>query len=238
VQTLKDAYGEVASLFGDPEEDTLTPGYFIPLANTAYQWALQYLKGSCSPYIEKVVIVEGVSVDGDENSLTPSNQNATQTYPLKYLITPKWVDYKLSGTTNKWRRAREYAILPDSAYSLPGNTYDIRVRGDFMRAPLTSMDSVLEIYPNCAHALAMSIMALIGLERPNQAWADMYQPMALQAWQEIYADLVRQQQRLSWRLGSPNRVDRRGTYYNLPQAPLQGTLGWEWRSFIMYVKLT
>ena len=99
---------------------------------------------------------------------------------------------------------------------------------------LKTEDTVVEIAPLAGHALALSIAALIGIERPNQGWVDNYGKMAQNAWDEIAADLMRQQQHLTARLGSPNRNNQRrgGWAY-----PLQGNMGWEWRGFGLFLKL-
>lgn len=236
MQTRKDVMMKVAALAGDPYLDWITEEYFSPLCNTAYQTALQYLEGTCSPYIEKVVIVPNVNLGPDENNLTPFGVTAggsqVQTKPLAQLMKPRVVDFKPSGS-GRWKPVEETSILPDTPNQVTPGTFDFRVRGDFLPAPLTTDDSVVEIHPNGAHALAFSIMALIGMERPNQGWVENFGTQAQNAWDQIAADLVRQQQHLSFRLGSPNRGNRgRGWQYNL-----QGSCAWEWRAYNLYVKL-
>lgn len=236
MQTRREVYGQVAGLCGDPNFDWLTPEYFSPLCNTAYQWALSYLKGTCSPYIRKRVLVPGVPLGVDESDLVPSSITSGNitTYPLKQLITPIVVDFRNSGQpTSQFRQARECIILPDTCQPITPSTYDIRVWGDFIPAPLTNDDSVIEIHPNGAHALAFTIMALIGAERPNAAWAEYYGVEGPKAWDEIASDLIRQQQHLPFRLGSPNRQGRRGFPYNFSQ----GCPVWEWRSFQLLMKI-
>lgn len=227
---------KVSGLCGDPSFDWLTVEYFSPLCEIAYEWAISYLKGSCSPYIEKVIVVPGVPLGADPSNLVPNNTATggnSANYPLKQLVTPRYVDFKLPNTpANQFRPAKEFSILPDSVQQITPQTYDIRVRGDFLPQPLVNDDSVIEVHPNAGHALAFSIMALIGAERPNQAWAEYYGVESVKAWDEIASDLIRQQQRLPFRLGSPNRQGRAGFGWNL-----QGCVGWEWRSFNLLVKL-
>jgi hypothetical protein len=230
--------GKVAALCGDPFFDWLTEEYFSPLCQTAYDMAIQNLEGTCAPYIEKVVVVPAVQLGVDENNLVTSgakNQQGNQQYPLGRLVKPRYVDFKLPNTpANQFKPAKEFSILPDSVTQITAQTYDIRVRGDFLPAPLTTDDSILEIHPNAAHALAFSVMALIGAERPNDGWTQKFTPLAEAAWEQIADDLQRQQQRLTFRIGSPNRQGERGicTTWNL-----QGTVGWEWRSYGLYLKL-
>ena len=239
MQTRKDVYGQVSGLVGDPYFDWLTPEYFAPFCQTAYEMAIIYLEGACSPNIEKVIVVPNVPVGVDENDLVPfatGAGSANQTYPLAGLVEPRYVDYKKAGApNNQYHPCQECTILPDTPPQVTPGNFDIRVRGTFRPAPLTTDASVVEIHPLAAHALAFSIVALIGMERPNQGWVTNYGQQAQNAWDEIARKLTQQQQHLQFRLGSPNRGgqrNQRGWNFNL-----QGNMGWEWRSFGLYVKL-
>ena len=237
MQTVDSCYGKVAALAGDPFKDWITPEYFLPLVDTAQSNAIQYLKNTCSPYIERIVIVPNVSVGVDPSNLVPfgvtSGGGQQKTYPLDGLVTPRDVDFKLPGTpANQFRPAKESNVLPDSVQQVTPQNYDIRVTGDFLPKPLTALDQIIEIHPNAAFALAYSVMALIGAERGNQGWIGEYGPQAKNAWDDIAADLVRQQQHLTFRIGSPNRQGRSGWAWNL-----QGCMGWNWRSYGLYVQL-
>jgi hypothetical protein len=237
MQTRAECYDEVAGLVGDPLKDWLTPEYFSPLCRTAYNTAINWLKGSCSPYIERVVLIPSVSVGTDENNLTPFaiGQGQEATYPLDGLMTPLAVDFKTAGApNNQYKPVQECTILPDTPSQVQAGLFDIRVRGEFLPQPLVDDDSVIEIHPNASSALAFSIVTLIGMERPNQGWVDNYGKQAQAAWEEIAADLTRQQQHQPFRLGSPNRSNRNrfGCNWNL-----QGNMGWEWRASNLYIKL-
>jgi hypothetical protein len=237
MQTRLDVFnqvgGNVGVTYGD--DDWLNDEYLSPKCQTAYEMAIVYLQGACSTNIEKVVEIPSVPVGVDENNLTPFASPAKK-YPLEYLIKPRYVDFKTAGApTNQYKPVQECTILPDTPGQVQQGLFDIRVRGDFRPQALTSNDSVVEIHPLGAHALACSITALIGAERPNQAWVQTYGTMAQNAWDQIAADLQRQQQHLTFRLGSPNRANnnrRLGWNFNL-----QGNMGWEWRSFNLFVKL-
>lgn len=236
MDTRGDVFGMVAGLAGDPYRDWITPEYFSSFCNTAYEAAIVYLQGTCSTNIEKTVMVSGVSVSGDENDLTPSSQGAVKTDPLACLIEPRFIDFKPTGTANsQYKPACECTILPDTPIQVTSGLFDFRVRGDFRPAKLLTDDVVVEIHPMAGHALACSIMALIGMERPNQGWVDNYGKQAQDAWDQIASELIRSQQRKTYRLGSPNRANNQrsmGWNYNL-----QGNIGWEWRGFRIYVKL-
>lgn len=238
MQTRGDVYRKVSGLCGDPFFDWLTPDYFSPLCETAYEWAIQYLKGTCSPYIRKRVLIPGVPLGGDESNLTPYNTATggnTKVYPLKQLMTPIKVEFRQSGLpTSQFREARECIELPNGIQPIQPQTYDIRVWGDFLPMPLVNDDSVVEIHPNAGHALAFSIMALIGAERPNAAWVENYGVEGPKAWDEIASDLIRQQQHLPFRLGSPNRRGR--TSY--PFGFMQACPSWEWRSFQLLMNIS
>ena len=241
MQTRKDVFSQVGGLVGVTygADDWLNDEYLSPKCQTAYEMALVYLQGSCSTNIEKVVEIPSVPVGVDDNNLTPFAVGAgdNETYPLSYLVKPRWVDFKTAGAPrNQYKPVTECTILPDTPPLVQGGLFDIRVRGDFRPQALTTNESVVELHPLAAHALALSIGALIGCERPNQAWVTNYGAQAQEAWDMILADLTREQQHQSFRLGSPNRAgsgDRRlGWNFNL-----QGNMGWEWRAFNLYVKL-
>lgn len=238
MQTRKDCMGKVAGLVGDPYFDWLTPEYFSPLCNQAYEEAIMYLEGTCSPYIEKVVIVPAVTIGVDESNFvtygTVSGGGQEKTYPLGGLVEPRHVDFRPTGSTQNWKPVQECAILPDCPQQVTPGTFDIRVRGDFRPGPLVSDDSVIEIHPLASHALAYSIGALIGMERPNQGWVENYGARAQSSWDEIARKLTQQQQHLSFRLGSPNRGGQSGRGFNYN---LRANMGWEWRSFGLYLKL-
>jgi hypothetical protein len=158
------------------------------------------------------------------------------TYPLDGLMKPRVVDFKPSGTpNNRFRPVEECSILPDTPSQVTEGLFDFRVRGDFLPKPLLKDDDIIEVHPNGSTALAFSIASLIGAERPNDGWFTKYGTLAQNGWDEIGADLSRQQQHLTFRIGSPNRTDRgRGAGWNWN---LQGSAGWEWRSYGLYVKL-
>jgi hypothetical protein len=238
MQTRSDCMGKTAGLVGDPYFDWLTPEYFSPFCNTAYEQAIMYLEGSCSPFIEKVVVVPSVPVGQDENDLVvfASGVGNNKVYPLAQLVEPRFVDFKPAGTANnQYKPVTECQILPDTASQVSSGLFDIRVRGSFRPEPLTADDSIIEIHPLASHALAFSIGALIGMERPNEGWVENYGKQALNAWDQIAAKLVTQQQHLSFRLGAPNRQqNQRGPNFNIN---LQGNMGWEYRGFKLYVKL-
>lgn len=234
MQTRKYCMGLVSGLVGDPSYDWLTPEYFSPLCQIAYDAALQYISGTCSPYIEKVVLVPGVNVGTDENDLVTSAIPDNK-YPLDGLILPRYIDFKPAGSPAcKFRPVQECTVLPDPSQEVTPGSYDIRVRGDFLPDKLTQDTSIIRIHPNAAHALAFSVGALIGAERPNDGWSEKYGALAQSSWDEIASALERQQQHLTFRIGSPNRQNRNGTGYNLN---LQSNMGWEWRSFGLYLKL-
>ena len=236
MQTRLDAFSQVGGLVGVTygDDDWLNDEYLSPKCQTAYEQAIMYLEGSCSPYIERVVEIPSVPVGIDPNNLVPF-ATADKTTPLDGLVEPRLIDFKPAGTPqNKYKPVTEFQVLPDTTGQVTQGLFDIRVRGDFRPAPLTTNDSIVELHPLAAHALAYSIAALIGMERPNQAWADNYGKQAQNAWDEIARKLSQQQQHLQFRIGSPNRGGGRGRGWNYN---LQGNMGWEWRSFGLFLKL-
>src|ERR1700761_7710071 len=166
MQTRKDVMGKVAGLVGDPFYDWLTPEYFSPLCNTAYEDAINYVAGSTSPYIERVVEVPNVSIGNDRSDLTPWGDPPQKTNPLDGLMNPRIVEYKPIGEpTSKYREARECSYLPNAPQQVTPASYDFRITGDFKPPPLLKDDDKVLIHPNAASALAYSIVALIGAEK-------------------------------------------------------------------------
>lgn len=233
MQTAGDVKKKVAALIGDPDLDWLVDSYFYPLANIAYQGAVNDLELQCSPFIEKVVTVPGITVGVDESNFGPSAQTANQN-PLQYLTKPRFIQWKQAGAPpSRYRDVREFSILPNSNAQIAPLKVDIQVRGDFLPPPLTTDADVVLVHPNMAQCLALLTAALIGMERPNAAWVEQYGSEGKTALQVIGSLLSRQQQGNSFRLGSPNHQNRGGgNGWNLG-----GSLGWEWRSFGLYVKL-
>ncbi len=240
MQTRKDVFDQVGGLVGVTygEDDWLNDEYLSPKCQTAYESALVYLQGACSTNIEKTVVLPSVQVGVDENNLTPFAVGAgnNNVKPLDFLVKPRYLDFKPAGTANnQYKPVQECTILPDTPSQVQPVSVDIRVRGDFRPQPLTANESVVEVHPLAAHALAFSVAALIGCERPNEAWVTNYGAQAQDSWDQIMADLIRQQQHQSFRLGSPNRANNgRNLGWNFN---LQGNMGWEWRAFNLYVKL-
>jgi hypothetical protein len=85
---------------------------------------------------------------------------------------------------------------------------DLRVRGDFAPTALTQDKQIIAIHPLMANALAYATAALIGAERGNDKYVQNYGTQASNRLDDISAELVRQQQGTTSRLG---RMDgRRG----------------------------
>lgn len=232
MQTAGNVKKKVASLVGDPDMDWLTDDYFYPLLNTAYEGAINSLALTCSPYIEKVVTITGITVGVDENNLGPNAQESAQK-PLQYLKKPRFLQWKQTGAPqSRYRSVNEFSILPNGNTQLAPLTVDIQVRGDFIPSPLTQDADIVQIHPLMGPCLALLTGALIGMERPNEGWVTNYGAEGKDQLGKIEAELSRQQQHLTFRLGSPNHQHRGGGGFNL-----SGSMGWEWRSFGLIVKL-
>lgn len=231
MQTRGWVYGQVASLAGDPYKDWLDPAYFDGFCNLAYEAACQKLALTCSPYIEQVVEVPNITIGVDESNLGPNGvTNGPQ--PLLLLKKPRKIQWKPAGSAQScYREVKEFSILPNNRAQASAINIDVQVRGDFQPPPLLQDTDVVLIHPNMAHCLSLLTMALIGMERPNQSWIENYGAQGQSALDAIEADLVRQQQRNTFRLGSPNR-NQPYSQWNLNS----GYLGWEWRGFGLYVK--
>src|SRR5579885_1106233 len=234
MDTRADVVGMVAGLVGDPDRDWITDSYLNPLIQVVWKAQLLYLKGSCSPYIEDVVLIPGVNVGVDPSALTPSAiQGAPD--PLQRLVTPRLVDFKPAGApANQYRPANEFGVLPDTVQQISNQNYDLRIRGDVQpKCPVEDSDTV-ELHPMMGVALAQGVAAQIGAERPNDGWYQKYGEQATETLDNIAADLIRQQQHLTFRVGGANRGGRANNGFSWN---LQGSVGWEWRSNKLYVQL-
>jgi hypothetical protein len=121
------------------------------------------------------------------------------------------IDWKAAGDDpSYYRLVRNYEVLPDlqPREGMAGWEFrseviwltncsiavDLRVRGEFAPAPLTSDDSVLLSHPRIGYVVAYGAAALIATVRGNAAWVQQYQQKALEGMDEIMEQLVRAEQ--------------------------------------------
>lgn len=221
VNTLGDVKGEIRSLIGDPDGDFATDAYLTPLINIAQKKAVNFLEGTCSPFIEQVIDVPNVA-QGTTSLVTYQ----TAGKQLAGLVKPFIIEFKQSGQPiNTFCEAEKVLRLPNIAPNanpttrgtffefrsyviyLTPLTYiaDFRVRGDFRPAPLMNDDDVIVLHPMFAVALSFGTAALIGVERGNQNYVTNYGGEAETALDDIAADLIRSTQATTTRVGRMTR---------------------------------
>ena len=231
MNTLLDVKQRVRSLIGDVDADFATDGYLLPLINQAYDGAITYLAGTCSPFITQLQVAANVPLG---TSSLAELQKPNQ--PFFGLVNPLDLEVKQAGQPEvNYVMATRKDILPNSSNYAPGQPLmnwfgsvcwewrsyvvyitglgfaaDIRIRGEFRPAALVKDTDPIAIHPMMAYALAFSTAALIGAERGNAGYIQNYGTQATNTLDDIAATLVRQQQGTSSRLGRVSGGGRRG----------------------------
>ncbi len=221
VNTLGEVIGEVRSLIGAPDGDFVTPEYVIPLINIVQKRAVNYLEGTCSPFIEQVIDVPAIPA-GTTNFI----KQQTAGNPLAGLVNPLVIEYKQAGMPiNQLVEAVRSTRLPNVAPNANPTTSgmyweyrsyvlyltplsynaDFRVRGDFRPAPLLKNEDIIVVHPMFSTALSFGTAALIGKERGNQQYVSNYQPDCEQIINDIANELIRQGQGTTTRVGKSSR---------------------------------
>jgi hypothetical protein len=219
------------SLIGDPEGDFATDGYLLPLINQAYDQSINYLEGTCSPFITQLQVATNLPAGtSDLTELQKPNQ------PFFGLVNPLDIEIKQTGLPElNYVMGKRVDILPNSSNYAPGQpswnywgkflwewrsyviyftpvgfAADIRVRGEFRPPALVKDTDPIVIHPQMVVALAYATAALIGGERINASYVQNYGAQATATLDDISATLVRAQQGTSSRLGRMSG-GRRGT---------------------------
>lgn len=222
INTFAEVKGEIRSLIGDPDGDFATDAYLTPLVNIVQKKAVNYLEGTCSPFITKIVDVPNIPA-GYTSFIKEQKAGGT----LVGLFNPLIIEFKQAGMPiNTYCEAiktnRLPNIAPDANPTTRGMYWEMRsfvlyltpltyiadfqVRGEFRPAPLLLDDDIIAVHPMLSTVLAFGTAALIGAERGNQSYVTNYQPQAEQILEDVASELVRQQQGPPTRLGKMNRT--------------------------------
>lgn len=220
--TLKDIRARVAALLSDPDQDSLTPAYLTPLTNQVYESQISYLAGTCNPFETKLVTVSNLAIG------TADLTNLQRTGALLGLVNPLELRWKQAGQPeNFYLPLRRFNVLPQfspaqsvslacstqAGWEWRGNVVymtpfafavDLRVRGEFSPPPLCKDDDVVQVHPQLGHALAYGTAALAAIERGNPEWVQSYGALAQSTLNEIANQMMRQQQRTTFRAGKLN----------------------------------
>lgn len=87
---------------------------------------------------------------------------------------------------------------------------DIRIRGDFLFAPLTAETDAIAAAKNLGHAVAYGTASLIGTVRGNPAWTQAYAILQDNAVDDVMQYLARKDQAKVRRVGRITRRQRSG----------------------------
>jgi hypothetical protein len=221
----------VRSLIGDPDADFATDAYLLPLINQALDRAVNYLEGTCSPFITQLQVATNIPLGTSD--LTEQQKPGQ---PFYGLVNPLDLEVKQTGLPElNYVMGRRYDILPNSTNYAPGNPamnfwgkfgwewrsyviyitplafpFDIRIRGEFRPPALVKDSDIITIHPQMVAALSFMTAALIGGERINASYVQNYGQQATETLDDISATLVRQQQGTSSRVGRMGRGNRGG----------------------------
>ena len=229
---LREVKKRARALVGDPDGDFATDAYLLPLINQFYEQAIHKLEETCSPFITLLQVVPALPA-GTTSLVAQQKPNQ----PLFGLINPLDIEYKQTGLPEtNYIFAVERNILPNTSptgspqirgmdweyrsfvlYVTPlPYIADLRVRGEFRPPPLKNDDDIIVIHPLMGACLAYGAASLIGSERQNQNYKTDYGAEAQDMLDDIEAELVRQTQGTTSRVGRMNRGNRgsRGSFYN------------------------
>lgn len=220
MNTLGDVVTECQGLLGDPDGEWVTRGYILPFINTAYRLAYLFLKNATGRNLEGLQEV----LDLPQGTTTLYPQQAPG-QPLSGLTDPLQVWWKPAGMpANCYRPMSPKETLPFVGppglqpgllgvgmwFTWRGNqltitpisqAIDVMVDGRFNPPPLVDDKQILVVSPDLQTPLAMSAVALTGVERANPAVLAGYSAEAEAALDNIAADLLRQKQLFPKRLG-------------------------------------
>ena len=225
MDSVLDVKAQVRSLCGDPDGDFITDSYVMPLINTAYKQALNYLEGTCSPFITQLQVATNVALgtsslaelqkkgqpfDGLVNPLD-IEVKGTGLPETSYVmgtrrdILPNSSNYAAGQPTNYWTGRfcwewRSYIVYITAL----GYAFDIRIRGEFRPPALIKDTDPIQLHPLMSVALGYMTAALVGSERQNSGYMANYGKQGIDMLDDISAILVRQQQGTSSRVGRMN----------------------------------
>lgn len=224
MNTLFDIKQRTRSLVGDPFGDFCTDAYLLPLINQALDESVHYLEGTCSPFIEQVLTAPNVAA-----GTTSFAKLQTADNPFYGLMNPLRIRAKQAGAfPSNYFTIERVDHLPDVnppgllpfskafwewrswiVFITPLNyAADIEVRGEFRPAQLQKDSDIIPLHPMMTVGLSYATAALIGAERGNQGFIQNYQPKAESTMDDIAAELVRQQQGTTSRVGRLSRGRR------------------------------
>ena len=222
-------YGDVKktvqAILGDPDGDWVTDGYIKPIVNHVYRLQILYLSETCSPYITKQVVLPNLPIGTTDLSKWQNDKD--QPFFGLFNVFQNSIYWKMAGApVSQFRQAKQYDVLPDVdpasqnppyagmgwewrawvVYLTPLNyEIDIRIRGEFIPAPLLDEDTEIAVHPLLGDVLAEDSAACASRERANPGQMQAYQLTGTQGLDNIANQLVRSQQGTTVRVGRASR---------------------------------
>ena len=215
--TLK---SRIRSLVDDPDASYATDGFLLPLINQKYEELYNRMLSTGAEFERRVVEIFNVPAQ-----TTNLSAYALAGQPLELMMQPLQFEWKQAGLDpTNYRIAaltdRVADVVPDqfiqnwewrsgAIYFTPCTlAVDIRLRGDFLFAALSTDSDVIAVTKNFGHALAYGTAALVGAVRGNQAWAQAYTLLQDNALDDVMQYLTRKDQAKVRRLGRMSRRSR------------------------------
>jgi hypothetical protein len=213
----------VRSLTDDPDATYQTDEFLIPLINQKYEELYnRLLVTSGSEFERKAAELPGVAAQTADLS---AFQLPAQ--PLDLLVQPLTLEFKQAGTqVSNYRTADLVGRVSD--VSSPGQmitdwewragviyftpailAMDIRIRGDFLFAVLSTDGDPISPTKNFGHMLAYGVASLVGSVRGNAGWEKSYMALQDSAFDDIAGYLARKDQAKVRRLASTRRRSNR-----------------------------
>ena len=218
LSTLK---SRIRALVDDPDATYATDGFLLPLINQKYEELYNRMLSTGAEFERRAVELFNVpSQTQDLSAYMLTGQ------PLELMVQPLTLDWKTTGLdSTNYRTAalvdKVKDVIPDQFIQnwewRAGIIYftpcvlavDLRIRGDFLFAPLTNDADVVAATRNFGHALAYGTAALTGLVRGNQAWVQAYTLLQDNALDDLMQYLARKDQAKVRRVG---RISRRTSF--------------------------
>lgn len=210
---LSTVKSRIRSLVDDPDASYATDAFLLPLINQKYEELYNRMLSTGAEFERRVTKILNVPAQ------TPNlSAYALPGQPLELMIQPLQFEWKQAGLdpTNYKTAAlldKVKDVIPDQLiddwewragviyFSSCTLNVDIRIRGDFLFAALTTDSDSIAVTKNFGHALAYGTAALVGAVRGNQAWAQAYTLLQDNAVDDIMQYLTRKDQAKIRRVG-------------------------------------
>ena len=211
----------IRSLVDDTDANYATDAFLLPLINQKYEELYNRMLSTGAEFERKVIELLNVAAQ------TPNlSAYALLGQPLELMIQPLQFEWKQAGldpTNYKTASLVDNVkdVIPDQLiddwewragviYFTPCTlNVDIRIRGDFLFAALTTDSDAIAVTKNFGHALAYGSAALVGAVRGNQAWAQAYTLLQDNAVDDVMQYLTRKDQAKIRRVGRMSKRTKR-----------------------------